>query len=56
MDTLLNVFYMWIGKDPKWIEDLLLGIVSLIEEIWCHGKVRSRMWSLNPMQNQSTEL
>ena len=39
----LNVFQMLIVEDPRKIEDLLQAIMSLLEEIWFHGKVRSRM-------------
>ncbi|XP_048234686.1 uncharacterized protein LOC8263921 isoform X1 [Ricinus communis] len=44
----------WAG--PRMIEDLLQAILYLLEGIWFHGKVRSKMLSHVQMRNQSIEL
>ena len=47
---------MQIGQVPRWIEDPLRAIVSLLEETWSHGEVRNKMLYLDQVQNQNIEL
>ena len=57
MDTMaLSVTWMQIGQIPRWIEDPLRVIVSLLEEIWSHGEVRSKILYLDRVQNQNIKL
>ncbi|XP_071900983.1 uncharacterized protein [Coffea arabica] len=47
---------MLIRQDPRQVEDPQLDFVSLLEETWSHGRVRSRMLSRDRVQSQNIEL
>ncbi|XP_071933222.1 uncharacterized protein [Coffea arabica] len=45
-----------ISVDPRHIENSQLDFVSLLEETWSHGRVKSRMLSRDRVQSQNIEL
>ena len=51
----LSVSRMLIGQDLRRTRGPLRDIVSLLERIWSHGRVRNRVWFLVQGQNLNIE-
>ena len=45
---------MQTGRGVFLIGGQLQDILFFLEEILCHEKVRNKVWSLRPLQSQST--